>query len=430
MITNTKIAIEGGNQLKGSIRISGSKNASLPILAATLLTDDEIIIDNLPHLDDISVMINLLLSFGADIEFLGYGSKLATRGRKISIKCHDIKSTFAPYDLVNKMRASIIVLGALLSRFEEADISLPGGCAIGIRPINFHLEALKKMGAEIEIKAGHVKARAKGGLKGAHIKFDKISVGATENILIAATLAKGITVIENAALEPEIIALVDMLIAMGAKISRKDRVFTIEGVTRLSGTSVEVIPDRIEAGSYALATLATNGEVELKGIKRDIFASIEDKLNEVGAKLTDTENGVLVKRLHKAKQNINIETTEHPGFPTDMQAQFCALLSTEGVNSNISEKIWENRFMHIQELNRMGANITVSDNIARISSVDQLTGAEVSATDLRASMALVIAALSATGKTIIENTHHIDRGYEAFEEKLSRCGAKIYRIVA
>ncbi|MBT4989849.1 MAG: UDP-N-acetylglucosamine 1-carboxyvinyltransferase [Rickettsiales bacterium] len=430
MITNTKIAIEGGCKLQGQIRISGSKNASLPILAATLLTSDKIIIDNLPHLNDISVMINLLLSFGANVEFIGHGSVLSTRGKEIAIKCDNIQSTFAPYDLVNKMRASIIVLGALLARFEEADISLPGGCAIGLRPINFHLEALKKMGAEIEIESGHVKARAKGGLKGAHIVFDKISVGATENILIAATLAKGTTIIENAALEPEVMALVDMLVSMGAKITQKERVFTIEGVDSLSAAKVTVMPDRIEAGSYALATLITDGEVELKGINRDVFQSIEQTLLDVGADITEIEDGLLVKKSHKAKNNINIETLEYPGFPTDMQAQFCALLAIEGVSSTISEKIWENRFMHIQELNRMGANITVADSVANITSVDQLSGAEVSATDLRASMALIIAALAAKGRTVIDNTHHIDRGYEAFEEKLSRCGAKIYRIVA
>ncbi|MBT4921431.1 MAG: UDP-N-acetylglucosamine 1-carboxyvinyltransferase [Rickettsiales bacterium] len=430
MITSTKIAIEGGYKLKGKIRISGSKNASLPILAATLLTNDEMIIDNLPHLDDISVMINLLLSFGADINFTGHGSSLATRGKEIIVKCDNIQSTYAPYDLVNKMRASIIVLGALLARFEEADISLPGGCAIGLRPINFHLEALKKMGASIEIEAGHVKARAKGGLKGAHIVFDKISVGATENILIAATLAKGTTVIENAALEPEVMALVDMLISMGAKIKQEGRQFTIDGVERLSGSKITVIPDRIEAGSYALAALITDGEVELQGINGGVFSSIEKALIQVGADLTDTEAGVLIKRSHKAKDDITIETLEYPGFPTDMQAQFCALLAIEGINSNISERIWENRFMHIQELNRMGANISVSGNIAKITSVDNLSGAAVSATDLRASMALIIAALAAKGRTLIDNTHHIDRGYEAFEEKLSRCGAKIYRVVS
>ncbi|MDC0857643.1 UDP-N-acetylglucosamine 1-carboxyvinyltransferase [Rickettsiales bacterium] len=430
MITNTKIAIEGGYKIDGQIRISGSKNAALPILAATLLTDEEIIIDNLPHLDDISVMINLLLSFGADVGFMGHGSKMSSRGKKISVKCNKITSTFAPYDLVNKMRASIIVLGALIARFGKAEISLPGGCAIGLRPINFHLEALKKMGTTIEIESGHVKATAKDGLKGAHIIFDKISVGATENILIAASLAKGRTIIENAALEPEVIALVDMLKSMGANIHIEDRTFIIEGVEKLNAAKVTVIPDRIEAGSYALAALATNGQVKLNGVTKEVFKSIDKQMSLIGAEITETDGGVFVKKVSKAQENIEIETKEYPGFPTDMQAQFCAFLAAEGATAKISERIWENRFMHIQELNRMGANITVSDHTASISSVKDLSGAEVSATDLRASMALIIAALAAKGRTVIDNTHHIDRGYEAFEEKLQRCGAKIYRIVA
>ena len=290
----SKIVIEGGHKLDGKIKISGSKNAALPLLAATLLTDEAIEIDNLPHLDDISVMINLLLNFGAEVKFLGHETKMSTRGKTIKIQCNNIKSTYAPYDLVNKMRASIVVLGGLLARFEEVDISMPGGCAIGLRPINFHLEALKKMGATIEIKSGHVKARAKGGLKAANIEFEKISVGATENILMAAVLAEGTTKIINAALEPEVMALVDMLNSMGGKITVNKRIIKIEGVKKLSGTKITIIPDRIEAASYALAALVTNGKLILQGVNKEIFDPVSNEFNQLNAKLVETDEGVEV----------------------------------------------------------------------------------------------------------------------------------------
>lgn len=422
-----RIIIEGGVSLQGRIKINGSKNAALPILAATILTNEDVIIDNVPHLRDISLMINLLAHFGVDICFEGHGSYIATRGKRLRVSCQGLNNTVAPYDLVNQMRASIVVLGPMLTKYGKAKVSLPGGCAIGLRPINFHLEALKQLGAEISIKNGDIVARAPEGLVGAEITFPRISVGATENIIMAAVLAKGKTLLHNIALEPEVINLVDSLNTLGAKIEIVGRTAKITGVKKLGGGHISVIPDRIEAGSYAVASLITKGDIELLGIGLDVLESIHEPLISLGAEITETKCGVRVRYLKNRKESVSLKTREYPGFPTDMQAQFCALLSLFGKDSVAEETIFENRFMHIAELNRMGANIDVEGNKLKIHPVESLSGAEVSATDLRASMALVLAGLAAGGITEIHNIHHIDRGYEALEENLVNCGANIQR---
>lgn len=426
-MSDKKIVIEGGVSLQGKIKINGSKNAALPLLAAAILSDDDILVENLPHLRDISLMLNLLAHLGSEICFEGYGSYLATRGKKVRISSKSINNTEAPYDLVNKMRASIVVLGPILTKYGKAKVSLPGGCAIGLRPINYHLDALKQLGAEISIRNGNIIARAPKGLTGAEITFPRISVGATENIIMAAVLAKGKTILHNIALEPEVINLVDSLNSLGAKIEVSGRTAKITGVKKLKGGKITVIPDRIEAGSYAVAALITKGDIELIGINMGVLAPIKEFLERLGAEVTKTKKGVRVRYIKSSTESIAIKTEEYPGFPTDMQAQFCALLSICGKESSAEETIFENRFMHIAELSRMGADIEVKGNRLNIRPVAGLSGAEVSATDLRASMALVLAGLAANGTTEIHNIHHIDRGYEALEEKLRNCGANISR---
>lgn len=423
-----RIIVKGGSKLDGRIRISGSKNASLPLLAATILSDKAVTIKNLPHLADIATMSQLLLSFGMELNFIGHGDKSNSRGRSIICDASNINNYRAEYDIVSKMRASILVLGPLVAKYGKAIVSLPGGCAIGARPVNFHIKALEQLGATIEIKEGYLHAAAPQGLTGAEITFPKISVGATENTLMAASLAKGTTILHNAAIEPEIIDLINLLKSMGAKITQEGRSITIEGVETLAGSEYQVCADRIEAGSYAVAALATRGKIFFPELKADIFTPIKEQLVTCGALISETEAGVTVA-YQEPRNKIDeyfLETTEFPGFPTDMQAQFAALLGLQNFKSRIRENIFENRFMHVSELSRMGADIQIEGNELAIAPA-KLSGTEVNASDLRASMALVIAALTAQGTTTIYKTHHLDRGYELLVEKLSNAGANIYR---
>lgn len=423
-----QIIIHGGKKLSGSIKISGSKNAALPIMAATILSNEKITLGNLPHLTDVSIMINLLLSLGAKINAKGHGSENNSRGRTIAILPQYINNTEADYHIVSKMRASIVVLGPLLAKFHKAKISLPGGCAIGDRPVNLHLTALEQLGAKITIKNGYIIAKAPNGLNGTTINFPAISVGATENILMAACLAKGQTIINNAAIEPEIIDLMNFLKQIGADITLKNRTFTINGVKSLSSASYNISPDRIEAGSYAVAALATKGSIELLNASPDILDPIKNYLISCGANITIDGNNVRVSyQKNTNNTKLHIKTEPYPGFPTDMQAQLAIICTLQTFPSIIEETIFENRFMHIPELNRMGANIKITGNKLLINQCNKLNGAEVNASDLRASMALVIAGLSASNTTIINNIFHLDRGYEALEEKLFKCGAQIYR---
>lgn len=422
------IIVEGGIPLKGKIEIAGAKNAALPLMAASILTEEDLVLSNVPHLSDITTMANLLVHLGVDFCIDGSSANSGHIGRVLTFNAKNLETTIAPYDIVRKMRASIIVLGPLLARFGEASVSLPGGCAIGQRPIDLHLRAFENMDAKILLEDGYVKAVAPDGLKGGEIDFPKVSVGATENALLAATLASGKTTIKNAAREPEITDLVDCLNSMGAKISGRDSdILEIEGVEKLSGTEHHIIPDRIEAGTYAIAALITGGEIILQSTQPDLMKSTLDALKQAGAKVEIDGENITVKRGGEIK-SIDVETAPYPEFATDMQAQFCALLSLAKGKSKITEHIFENRFMHIPELIRMGANIIVEGNAVVIEGVDELKSAEVMATDLRASVSLVLAALAAQGKTIINRVYHIDRGYERIEEKLGACGAKIARL--
>ena len=423
-----QIIIEGGKKLSGKIRISGSKNAALPIMAATILSGKDVTLSNIPHLTDISTMLHLLLSLGAKISAKGHGSENNARGRSFVIAAQHINNTKAEYDIVSKMRASILVLGPLLARFKKATVSLPGGCAIGARPVDLHLMALEQLGASFEFKNGYIKAQAPQGLIGGVVNFPKISVGATENIVMAATLAKGKTIINNAAIEPEVIDLIKFLRQMGADITVHNRVITVVGQESLGVADYEISPDRIEAGSYAVAAIITKGEVELTKVTSDILDPIKSYLEICGAILEYNEDNIKISYKAKpAQQKLQIETAPYPEFPTDMQAQLAALLSLQEFSSVITEDIFENRFMHVPELNRIGANIQISANQIFISPCKEFVGTEVSATDLRASMTLVIAALAAKGTTVINNVYHLDRGYEALEEKLFKCGATIWR---
>jgi UDP-N-acetylglucosamine 1-carboxyvinyltransferase len=423
-----KLIIQGGTKLNGRIRISGSKNSSLPAMAASLLTDKKIIIHNLPHLVDISIMANLLATLGTGVEIVDDGMLDGARGRTLSFKTKKLKSDTAPYDLVSRMRASILVLGPLVGRFGKAIVSLPGGCAIGTRPVGLHLQALEALGAKIDIKDGYIHAFAKGGLKGAKIDFAKITVTGTANAIMAASLAKGTTIITNAAIEPEVTNLIAMLQQMGANIEiTAERTIQIIGVKNLHGAEITMIPDRVEAGTFAIAALITNGKLELDNIDMEIFDPIKKELKKAGAKLTATKTGVIIESTKKNFKAFNIETMAFPGFPTDMQAQFMALLSIAEGKSKITESIFENRFMHVAELRRMGADIEDNGNEAIIKGVKTLKGAEVMATDLRASVALVLAAMAAKGETTLTRIYHLDRGYENLEEKLRKCGAKIHR---
>lgn len=424
-----KIRIIGGKPLKGTIRIGGAKNAALPLMAVSLLTSETVKLSNLPHLADISTMANLLIQHGVEFTLDGHTKSNEKMGDQIFLRAENITNFEAPYDIVRKMRASVLVLGPLLARYGKAKVSMPGGCAIGTRPIDLHLKALEKMGVKIELKDGYILAKVKGRLKGAEILFEKISVGATENILMAATLAEGTTILKNAAKEPEVADLANCLVKMGADIQGIGTgKLTIKGVKKLHGTEYSIIPDRIEAGTYAIAAAITNGNLNLKGISLDIMEATVEKLSEAGVKITAIDGGINVKRKSKKIKAVNAITSPYPGFATDMQAQFMALMTIADGTSKITEAIFENRFMHVQELCRMGANITVDGHTAMVTGMEELTGAEIMATDLRASVSLVLTALIAKGETIINRMYHIDRGYERIEEKLAACGANIIRL--
>ncbi len=420
-----KIRIIGGVPLRGIIPISGAKNAALPLMAASLLTSETLALSNVPYLADIVTMANLLAQHGVDISF---STSARNIGKTMSMSANNINNLTAPYELVRTMRASVWVLGPLLARFGAAKVSLPGGCAIGTRPIDLHLKALEQMGAHIELAEGYIHAHTHGKLHGAEITFEKVSVGATVNILMAASLADGVTTMRNAAREPEVCDLAYCLQKMGAKIEGIGTdTIRMTGVDKLHGCDYSIIPDRIEAGSFAAAAAITGGDVELVGARMEHMKSVVEKFVDAGVEMRETERGIRVTASKKI-QCIDIITQPYPGFPTDMQAQMMAMLCVADGASMITETIFENRYMHVPELTRMGAKIVVHGSSAMIRGVPELTGAEVMATDLRASLSLVIAALAAQGETIIHRVYHLDRGYERLEEKLSACGARIERI--
>lgn len=421
-----KIIVRGGRPLSGQIQISGAKNAALPLMCCAILTDEPLTLRNLPRLADIDTLSHLLNQHGVSITL--EGSSPEDFGRVCTMKASRITSTVAPYDMVRKMRASVLVLGPLLARCGEATVSLPGGCAIGTRPIDLHLKALKALGADIEVTEGYVRATARKGLVGNIVTFPFVSVGATENVVMAAVLAKGESVIENAAREPEIIDLCLCLKAMGAEIEGvgTERL-VIQGKTELHGAMHAVMADRIETASYACAAAMAGGEVELVGARADTLGAVVEAYQAAGVSIEPTKRGLRVKRLN-GLHGINITTAPYPGFPTDAQAQFMSMLCLADGASMLTETIFENRYMHVPELARMGADITVRGNTAVVRGVKALTGAPVMATDLRASMSLIIAGLAAKGETIVNRVYHLDRGYERLEEKLSAVGADIERI--
>ena len=415
-----KLLIKGGASLKGEISCSGAKNAALPMIAATILSDEDIILKNLPYLQDITTMFELLGSMGADI--------LLNENMDFTIATNNLKEKEARYELVKTMRASILVLGPLVAKYGEAKIALPGGCAIGSRPVNYHLDALEQLGATITLKNGYIEASAKK-LIGSNIKFDGITVTGTENIMMAACLAEGTTTLTNVAKEPEIIDLAEFLNKMGAKISGagSDQI-TIEGVERLYGTEHSIPADRIEAGTYLVAAAVTNGEIKINGINPNRLIKVLDKLIESGAKVETSEDSISLIMNQDKPKPVDITTAPFPESPTDMQAQFSVINALANGVSNIYETVFENRFMHVQELNRMGCNIQINGNQAIIEGVDSLYGAEVMATDLRASASLILAGLCAKGETKVDRIYHIDRGYERIEEKLNYLGANIIRL--
>ncbi len=417
------IRVQGGVPLEGRIPISGAKNACLTLMPAALLTDEPLTLTNAPRLSDIRTMTQLLESLGCEVASL-------QGGRVLVVGAERIASHRADYDIVRKMRASILVLGPLLARDGRAEVSLPGGCAIGARPVDLHLRGLEALGAELELRDGYVHATSPGGrLRGADVEFPSVSVGATENVLMAATLARGTTVLRNAAREPEIVDLARCLRAMGAQITGEGGdTLEIEGVDRLRGATHPVVTDRIELGTYMLAPAITGGEVELIGGRRDLVAAFADKLEEAGVDIAETPDGLRVARRNGAIRPVDVQTAPHPGFPTDLQAQMMALLSLADGTSRLEERIFENRFMHAPELNRMGARIEVHGGMATVTGVPALRGAPVMATDLRASISLILAGLAAEGETIVSRVYHLDRGYEEVEAKLSACGARIQRL--
>jgi UDP-N-acetylglucosamine 1-carboxyvinyltransferase len=425
-----RIRIRGGHRLKGVIPISGAKNAALPLMAASLLTDQTLTLTNVPHLADIATMADLLATLGVGISMNGDAPNGGHAGRTLELSAKKIASTIAPYDLVRKMRASVLVLGPLVAREGKARVSLPGGCAIGNRPVDLHLKGLEALGAEIELAEGYIGARApRGGLKGGHVVFPFVSVGATENLLMAASLAHGESVLSNAAREPEIADLAHCLVAMGADISGIGTdTLTVRGKRKLHSAEHAIVADRIEAATYAMAVGVTGGEVELLGARRELMESTLEKLVEAGLKVTETKKGLKIARGTRPLKGVDVMTEPFPGFATDLQAQMMALMSTASGASMITETIFENRFMHVPELSRMGANITVHGASAMVRGVKRLTGAPVMATDLRASVSLVLAGLAADGETIVNRVYHLDRGYERLEEKLAACGADIERI--
>ena len=414
-----KLEVFGANKLKGQVKISGSKNASLPILAATLLSNKKINLSNVPKVKDIETMIELLRSLGSKIKFVN---------NKINIDNSNQFKKFASYNLVKTMRAGILVLGPLLAKFGSAKVSLPGGCAIGTRPVDIHLKALSKLGVNFKILEGYVYANAPKGLKGSKIKFSKISVGATENLIIAACFAKGETVLSNCAIEPEIKDLVNFLKKIGCNIKWiSKRKIKIIGVSKIKDTSYAVMFDRIEAGTYLIAAVLTNGNLTIQNLNPSTIKTEINILKKIGAKIKLKRNSINIIGNSEIK-NINLKTAPYPGFPTDLQAQIMVLLCKAKKSSYIKEDIFENRFMHVAELNRMGANISIKGNVASISGKTNFIGAELMATDLRASVSLVLAALNAKGKSVINRIYHLDRGYEHIEKKLKKVGAKIRRV--
>ena len=425
-----RIKIVGGERLIGTIPISGAKNAALPLMIASLLTSDRLTLKNIPNLADVNLLARILRNHGVDLAVDGKRAGPAVHlGETFHLSARDIVDTVAPYEMVNRMRASFWVLGPLIARCGQAKVSLPGGCAIGTRPVDMHLMGLKALGAEIDIESGYVLAKAAGGLRGGRVTFPKVSVGATHNVLLASALARGETVIENAAREPEVGDVAECLVKMGVKIEGiGTSTLHIQGADRLEGAVHTVLPDRIETGTFAMAVAATGGDVMLEGARPDLLRTALDALASTGVEVQETNHGVRIVRNGAGIEPISIETQPFPGFPTDLQAQLMALMATAKGTSVIRETIFENRFMHVQELARFGADIQLHGDTATVTGVQGLTGAQVMATDLRASVSLVIAALMAEGETVINRVYHLDRGFEQLEQKLSRCGANIERI--
>lgn len=421
-----RIRIRGGTPLRGAIPVSGSKNASLPLMAASLLSDQPVRLRNVPGVVDIATMGRLLEDLGVAVDIAPAGAF----GQTVSLHAASIRHTTAPYDLVRKMRASVVVLGPLVARHGHARVSLPGGCAIGTRPVDLHLKALAQLGAEIELAEGYIEARAPRGLSGCALTFPLVTVGGTENALMAASLAEGETVLANAAREPEVSDLARFLVAMGADITGIGTdTLRIRGVPRLSGVDYTVIPDRIETATYACAVAITGGDAELTGARLDLIEAVAETLREAGVELTPTQAGFRVARANGPLAGVDVMTEPYPGFPTDMQAQIMALMTVSEGASMITETVFENRFMHVPELCRMGANINVHGSSAIVRGVSRLSGAPVMATDLRASVSLVLAGLAAEGETIVNRVYHLDRGYEKIEAKLAACGAEIERLI-
>ena len=427
-----RIRIVGGHRLNGTIPISGAKNAALPLMIASLLTEGTLTLENLPRLADVSQLARILANHGVDYTIEGKRSGDSdTQGQTVHLAARQIVDTTAPYDLVSKMRASFWVLAPLVARMGEAKVSLPGGCAIGTRPVDLLLMAMKQLGAEIEIEGGYAIARARNGLKGGDIMFPKVTVGGTHTALMGASLAHGTTVIHNAAREPEIVDLAECLMKMGARIKGAGtKTIEVTGVTRLNGARHAVLPDRIETGTYAMAVAMTGGDVLLQGARADLLQAALDVVEQTGAKCVQTNDGVRVTRNGGAIQPVDVVTEPYPGFPTDLQAQLMALVTRADGVSRITETIFENRFMHVSELARFGAQIRLDGDTAIIEGVQTLKGAPVMATDLRASVSLVIAALAAEGETMVNRVYHLDRGFEALEKKLGACGAEVERISA
>ena len=427
-----RIKVKGGAKLHGSIPISGAKNAALPLMTAGLLTGETLELRNVPRLADVGLLLRILGNHGVDHTITGKRPGQTTEtGQTIRLDASSVIDTCAPYDLVSRMRASFWVIAPLLARFGEACVSMPGGCAIGTRPVDLLLGSLESLGATIEIEGGYVKAKAPKGLKGAEIDFPKVTVSGTHVAMMAATLAEGTTVIDNAAREPEVVDLADCLNKMGARISGAGTArIVVDGVSRLHGTTHTVMPDRIETGTYAIAVAMTGGDVLLENTRPDLLQSALDVLTQVGATVTPTNEGIRIKRNGAGLDAADITTDPFPGFPTDLQAQFMALMTRAKGTSRIRETIFENRFMHVQELARLGAQIRLQGDAALVDGVETLKGAPVMATDLRASVSLVIAGLAAEGETEVHRVYHLDRGFEALEAKLARCGAEIERLRA
>ncbi len=426
-----RIRIVGGERLNGTIPISGAKNAALPLMIASLLTSDRVTLKNVPNLADVNLLARILRNHGTDLAVDGKRTSPNMQGETFHLTARDIVDTTAPYEMVSRMRASFWVLGPIIARMRQAKVSLPGGCAIGTRPVDLHLTGLKALGAEIDIDGGYVLARAPKGLHGAHIIFPKVSVGATHNVLLAAALAKGETLIENAAREPEVGDVAALLVKMGVLIEGiGSSTLRIQGRDRLDGAIHTVLPDRIETGTFAMAVAATGGDVVLQDTRADLLQNALDILAQTGTTVTTQGNSIRITRAEGEIEPVSVETQPFPGFPTDLQAQLMALMARAHGTSVIRETIFENRFMHVQELARLGADIQLHGDTATIKGVKHLRGAPVMATDLRASVSLVIAGLMAEGETTISRVYHLDRGFERLEEKLSRCGARIERLAS